>query len=160
MGQERAEGRWDPGWQQEGFSSRQAQVEELPGSSRCLWPEPPGFGWAIRSAEAGGYWQSMNASNRCASCSGADVSSMRCAGAMCVVSGGAGGVGGGAAGCDYSAAVMHIPLPSLTLAAPLPAGPAPGCECLTWGGQRRNWELAVPCPGDGPARGASPTVWW
>lgn len=30
-------------------------------------------------AEAGGYWQSMNASNRCASCSGADVSSMRAA---------------------------------------------------------------------------------
>lgn len=31
-----------------------------------------------RVAEAGGYWQSMNASNRCASCSGTDVSSMRC----------------------------------------------------------------------------------
>lgn len=33
-----------------------------------------------RAAEAGGYWQSMNASNRCASCSGTDVSSMRCRG--------------------------------------------------------------------------------
>lgn len=45
------------------------------GGSRWLWPSPQ-LGPA-RGAEAGGYWQSMNVSNRCASCSGADVSSMR-----------------------------------------------------------------------------------
>lgn len=51
----------------------------------------------------------MNASNRCASCSGADVSSMRGAGAVCVVLGCA---GGGAAGHARSAVIMHSPLPS------------------------------------------------
>lgn len=43
-----------------------------------------------RRAEAGGYWQSMNVSNRCASCSGADVSSMRGA-EPCALPGGAAG---------------------------------------------------------------------
>ena len=49
----------------------------------------------------------MNASNRCASCSGADVSSMRGAGAMCVVP----RCTGGAAGHARSAVVTHSPLP-------------------------------------------------
>lgn len=31
-----------PGWQWEGLSSTPGQVQELAGSSRCLWPQPPG----------------------------------------------------------------------------------------------------------------------
>lgn len=76
-----------------------------------------------RSAEAGGYWQSMNASNRCASCSGADVSSMHGAGAECTVP----ACATGAAGHACSAVIMHSPLPSPPGSrCPSPAGPAPG----------------------------------
>lgn len=94
-----------------------------------------------RSAEAGGYWQSMNASNRCASCSGADVSSMRGAGAVCVVPGcdGGGGVLPAVLALLWSCAAPCPPL--LTLAAPLtPRGAEkePGV-----------YGAGPPCPGDG-----------
>lgn len=100
--------------------------------ARCRWRSRWGAPGAFdrspqdppRSAEAGGYWQSMNASNRCASCSGADVSSMRGAGAVCVVP----GCAGGAAGHAGSADVMHSPLSS-----------SPPCPCCPSASGAHSW---------------------
>lgn len=71
----------------------------------------------------------MNASNRCASCSGADVSSMRGAGAMCVVPGCAGG------GCwACSLCCRHAQPPALPSQPSLPLcqwGPLLDAGCRT-----------------------------
>lgn len=82
-------------------------------------------------AEAGGYWQSMNASNRCASCSGADVSSMRAARSP---------------RCRHPRRPARPP----SLPVPLPSGcPDPRGA---FGGSEGGWRCRISAPGEGLPR--------